>query len=103
MNTEAKHTPTPWAYDAKDKSVFYDDGGIVFPRIALIDDNTSPAQQAADGVLICRAVNSHAALVDALQDILDNEMQESEDQHRVFFNNEELRKACAALALALEG
>lgn len=63
--TQAKHTPTPWMYDAEHAEILYDDKDVR-PRIAIIGDNTSPEQQKADGEIIVRAVNCHAELVAAL-------------------------------------
>lgn len=97
-------TPTPWAYSGEDKEIFYDDGDVR-PRIAIIDDNTSPAQQAADGALICRAVNSHAALIAIAKraqsftgDYIDHA--ETWEMCAVAELDADL---CAALALAREG
>ena len=53
-HVEQTRTPGPWAYDPADRAVFYDDGDVK-PRIAIIDDNTSPEQSDADGRLIAAA------------------------------------------------
>lgn len=61
----SKHTPTPWGYRSGE---VYANDGDVNPVIAYIErDTTSDEQADADGELIVRAVNSHAALVEALE------------------------------------
>ena len=53
-----KHTPGPWAYDAREGRIFYNDaeGAAVFPTIAWMEtDNTDPTQAASDGALIAAA------------------------------------------------
>lgn len=70
MNTEAMHTPTPWTYredgDANHFAILTGDEKqwvISF----LHNGEAMPVQQKANAAFIVRAVNSHAALVDALE------------------------------------
>jgi hypothetical protein len=66
MANERSRTPGPWRYDVESEAVFYDDGDVC-PNVAFMNDNTSGAQNLADGTLIAAAPDLLAALESLLQ------------------------------------
>ena len=75
-------SPLPWTYEReKGWALISDDNGIT---VAAMEDNSDgPQQNDVDAALIITAVNSHAALVQALKSVLhfnnaDNPMTEEE-------------------------
>lgn len=67
MSTEKKHTPTPWTLSGE--SIIKDD--ICIAVIETDGGYEAPGdEQEANAELIVLAVNSHAALVDALQTLI---------------------------------
>jgi hypothetical protein len=72
MTTKSEHTPTPWAVDEDHPTsvVFEADTEI---EICTTDSGSSAEQgeDEANAALIVRAVNSHAALVEALGDLVE--------------------------------
>lgn len=65
MATEAKFTPSPWAY-VDDGEIYHADAEGVFPRIATVDmGNVSAEQAEADCRLITAAPDLYAALTEA--------------------------------------
>lgn len=64
MNTEAKHTPTPWMINSH---MIYGD----VETIATCNHTSRGSNADADGAFIVRAVNSHHALINALRYCVD--------------------------------
>lgn len=105
---EVGHTPLPWAIAP---SGVFNDGGahIVFPASETGVDawNFEYVAQCghgdrawADAALIVRAVNSHAALLEALQMALDDSEVMAPDGRPLCVSPETLQRMRAALARA---
>lgn len=93
-----EHTPTPWGYTSRDwcgrESEFdyyvsgdasEDDEGGSATAVAIVKGNATAGNiPLANAALICRAVNSHAALVAAIETaigMLDAEVERCLDSH----------------------
>ena len=104
-------TPRPWQQHS---GAVYDSSGTVLLASMNRSDRASPyecgdkrpnpiypVERDANAALICRAVNSHDALVEALQIAKDYlEAQCDDNEHATNFVQPRLEKINAALALA---
>lgn len=79
MSETVKHTPTPWTHEevrtASGRAFRIGAGDILKPTggaCIIYDDYPSgPNERSANAALIVRAVNSHAAMVEALEMFLE--------------------------------
>ena len=88
---ETKHTPTPWQFEGGWIEQVHPDGDTV----AFFDDPTTHA----DAKYIVQCVNSHAALVDALETVRLG-LLNSNNGWRTPYGRDALEMSAAALALA---
>lgn len=99
-----EHTPTPWEIRKDDEGAYIGaKDGDRYIRIVQICGSLLNPSIAADAALIVRAVNSHAALVEALGHALERLEAHQESaycQLSGYRDNEAVDKARAALKLA---
>lgn len=109
MTTQPKHTPTPWkAIEHENKNAF--EGNIVITpndmndAVCTVWTCDTEEETQANAAFIVRACNSHAALVEALEDLFNCCMAEIDEDgeciNEGFSSNSALGKAKAALTLA---
>lgn len=108
MSETVKHTPTPWATNGK-RVENRDEHGIVNDGWIICDCDGPDAE--ANAALIVRALNSHEALIEALEaqeiweaDVILNadwrsgRAHLSQDQHDALSKVQDLRNAALSLA-----
>lgn len=68
MKIKPRHTPTPWRTDADTEHMtLIDKKGRLIADCAIYGRGFTSAQNVANAALVKRAVNSHHAMIDALE------------------------------------